>query len=71
MTCERVTRTVKVRRKTKHGKTLMVDERQVVTVWNPAVRLGKVRRGVAWLADEWDGRRVGEPMLPAAVMVAA
>lgn len=62
---------VPVKRRTKHGKPVTVVERQVVTTWHPGVRLEKVRKGVEWLADSWDARRVGEPMLPAAVMVAA
>lgn len=62
---------VQVRRKTKHGKTVTVTERQVVVTWSPAVRLEKVRRGVEWLASSWDERRVGEPMLPAELQVAA
>lgn len=68
---EHVLRDVKVKRRTKHGKTVTVVERQVVTSYHPGVRLEKVRRGVAWLADEWDARRIGEPMLPRDVQVAA
>lgn len=62
---------VPVKRKTKHGKTVTVVERQVVVTYSPAVRLEKVRRGVEWLAASWDERRVGEPMLPAELQVAA
>lgn len=64
-----VLRDVKVKRKTKHGKTVTVVERRVVPVWNPAVRLHKVELGVAWLASRW--ALAHEPMLPNALLVAA
>lgn len=54
-------------KKTRKGDDLQVT----IARWNSAVRAHKVTLGVAWIADQWDARRIGEPMLPAAVMAAA
>lgn len=67
--CQHVTKDVQVKRKGKNGKTATVIERQCVTVYPPAVRLEKVRRGVKWIADEWQLQ--SEPMIPSEMLVAA
>lgn len=67
--CQRVQRVITEKRRTKAGKTVMVPVDRIVTSWHPGVRQEKVRRGVAWLADNW---RLGhEPMIPKELLVAA
>lgn len=60
--------TVWEKRKAKGGKTLSVEVRKIVYVRDNAIRLEKVRRGVSWLADHWNAKAIGEPMLPSAVL---
>src|SRR4051812_41632757 len=67
--CRQSTKDVPVRRKAKHGKTLLVIERRVVTSHNSRVDQAKVRAGVTWLAGRWGLAQ--EPMLPNELLVAA
>lgn len=73
---ERVIRHVPKQAKTKRGKTLTVmnqdgrpaTEPKLAYRRDPGASVARAELAIQFIASRWDHRRIGEPMLPAAVV---